>query len=190
MTDQLEMWKPICGYEGFYEVSNLGRVRRMGGLVVRTIKGTTFEQRQPEKILSPSHTARQRYPLVSLSKNGTVEKTYVHTLVAEHFIGPRPEGMQICHGPKGSSDASVLNLRYDSPKGNASDRDVQGTGCKGERNSRAVLSEDLALHVKDRLSSLSIKEVALETGINYSTVRSIKSGKNWSHLQNQPPVAV
>lgn len=65
-----EIWKDVVGYEGLYQVSNLGRIKR-------------DKLKKPELI-------NKGYYRVSLSKDGTVRRYFVHRLVAEAFI-PNPE---------------------------------------------------------------------------------------------------
>lgn len=60
-----EIWKDIVGYEGFYQVSNLGRVK---GLPITTRFGARFKTHS-ERILKPS-IGKRGYVVVSLSKNG------------------------------------------------------------------------------------------------------------------------
>ena len=67
-----EIWKPVVGYEGLYEVSNLGRVRRV-------------------KIIEPSRK-KHGYMQISLTGSDGVRKSFrLHRLVAEAFI-PNPDG--------------------------------------------------------------------------------------------------
>lgn len=95
----IEIWKDIIGYEGIYQVSNLGRIK----IIKNMHKGnkTTFME------ISPN---RYGYCRVSLWKNKK-RKTYcVHRLVAEAFI-PNPENKpQVNHkdGQKSNNDAENL----------------------------------------------------------------------------------
>lgn len=80
-----EWWLPIKGYEGLYEVSNLGRVRSVDRTVIAKngrlmhLKGTILK-----------NCTYENYNLVRLSKNGEGSKKFVHKLVAEAFL-PNPE---------------------------------------------------------------------------------------------------
>ena len=77
-----EVWKPVIGYEGIYEVSNMGRVKSLG----RTARSKCDSARLvPERILRPCAN-RRGYLNVRLSKNGVEKHLYVHRLVAEAFI--------------------------------------------------------------------------------------------------------
>lgn len=107
----VEVWRPVAGYEAHYEVSDLGRVR--------SIKRGTRVLRHD--------TAGRGYPQVALSLNGRVRKAYVHHLVAAAFIGPRPDGLDICHGNGDVLDARASNLRYDTRHANMRDSLVHGT---------------------------------------------------------------
>ncbi|AKV03174.1 hypothetical protein AKJ09_09837 [Labilithrix luteola] len=58
---------------------------------------------------------------------------YVHELIALTFIGPRPEGTEILHGPAGSGVHRASNLRYGTPEENSAERQL----CSGEAWYRA-----------------------------------------------------
>lgn len=93
-----EIWKDIKGYEGLYQVSNLGRVRSLGN-----------NKNRKEKILK--HVLNDRgYPTVGLCKNGKAKRCYVHRLVYEAFIGEIPEGMQINHKDENKENNVLSNI--------------------------------------------------------------------------------
>ena len=72
-----EVFKDITGFEGLYQVSNLGRV-----------KSLNYGRTGKEKILSPGNN--WGYQMVSLYKNGIRKQFKIHRLVAETFI-PNPD---------------------------------------------------------------------------------------------------
>ena len=80
-----EIWKPVVGYEGYYEVSNYGRVKRLETEVATNHKGT---RTVPEHILNPIKTW-DGYFTVHLSVDGKSNKKKVHRLVLEAFV-PNP----------------------------------------------------------------------------------------------------
>lgn len=95
-----EIWRPVKGYEGVYEVSNLGRVRRLW-----PISGHT---RQLKLFLR----SENGYVAVNLSRcNRSVIKS-VHRLVAEAFI-PNPNGLpQVNHKDENKTNNKVSNLEW------------------------------------------------------------------------------
>lgn len=102
-----EIWKDIEGYEGLYQVSNLGRVKslrkeaniRNGG--IRSCSERILKQR-----------TACGYKMVNLNKNNHQYTYRVHTLVMLAFVGERPEGMEIDHKDNNRSNNKVENLRY------------------------------------------------------------------------------
>ena len=101
-----EIWKPIRDYEGLYEVSNLGRIKRLGN-----------DKNRKEKILKP-YKNKLGYLRVTLSKDNKVKYMFIHRLVAIAFI-PNPENKPcIDHINTIPSDNRVENLRWATYKEN------------------------------------------------------------------------
>ena len=119
----VEQWKPVNGYEGIYEVSSHGRVRSLDRVVTYS-DGRV--RRHKGKILS-APLSRDGYPAVNLHTQGKLKKRYVHSLIAETFIGPRPEGMEVCHNDGNPTNNHVDNLRYGTRSENMLDRVRHGT---------------------------------------------------------------
>lgn len=85
-----EIWKPIKGYEGIYEISNYGRVKRLArSYTCRQWQGGTSHYRLKEMYIK-ARISNVGYERVGLYKrvNGKLSASYksVHRLVAEHFI--------------------------------------------------------------------------------------------------------
>lgn len=99
-----EIWKPVAGYEGAYEVSDLGRVRGVDRLLSdgRKWKG---------KLLKSSDNGFG-YLQVLLASGGVQRAKYVHRLVADAFLGACPEGMQVDHADNDRKNNRLNNLRY------------------------------------------------------------------------------
>lgn len=100
VTDEVivERWRAVEGYEGYYEVSDQGRICNVRG-------------RKQIKLL----LMKSGYYKVNLSKKGKVKTEYVHQLVAKTFLGPRPSPKhEVCHGLGGPKDNRVSNLRWDT----------------------------------------------------------------------------
>lgn len=127
-----EQWLPIAGYEGYYEVSDLGRVR-------------SLTRRIPHKRLGfktyPGRIMRcrvaDRYLMVKLCRDGVESHRYVHHLVLEAFSGMRPDGMHGCHRNDIRTDNRLTNLYWGSPSQNAHDKTLNGN-CHNANKTRCV----------------------------------------------------
>ena len=108
-----EIWKPIAGYEGYYEVSNFGRVRSVDRYVDRGKSKIFFKG----KIIRP-FVCHYKYLSVDLRKNGSSKTFKVHRLVAIAFI-PNPNNYpEIDHIDNSPQNNSVWNLRWVNHKTN------------------------------------------------------------------------
>lgn len=102
-----EEWRDVEGYKGTYQVSNLGRVKRLAKTIVDT-SGRTYNQ--PEKVLGTAKKS-QRYPMVDLYLNNQRKNTRVHRLVAHAFLGD-PGDLVVNHKNGNRFDNRVSNLEY------------------------------------------------------------------------------
>ena len=109
-----EEWKDIPGYEGLYQVSNLGRIKSLARKV-KTKNG--HYQGYNEKILKMG-TNNSKYYMVVLCKNGKTNAKLVHRIVAEAFI-PNPDNKPcVDHIDTNIYNNNVNNLRWCSQKEN------------------------------------------------------------------------
>lgn len=111
-----EIWKPVPGYEGFYEVSSLGRIRGVDRVIMRkdgkkyTVKGA---------ILSPSKRGYDGYLDISLRREGRQKTHKIHRLVMLTFVGEPPEGKyEVDHKDGDPENNRLSNLEYVSKKEN------------------------------------------------------------------------
>lgn len=104
----VEQWKDIKGYEGLYQISSLGRVKRLGRYRNTKHGGVAWLK---EKIMKPKITIHGYYE-ISLMKNGKHKSHTVHRLVAGAFI-PNPENKPcIDHINTNRLDNKIENLRW------------------------------------------------------------------------------
>ena len=136
-----EIWKDVVGYEGYYQVSNLGRVRSLDRIASngRKIKG---------KILSTKVNTPPYYPRVSLSVNGKMKLVQVHRLVAQAFVyNPDPEHKtQVGHKDESRTNNRADNLEWVTPKENSN----MPLHCK--RVSKANEGKVLSAETKSKIS--------------------------------------
>lgn len=122
-----EIWRPIKGYEGLYEVSNLGRIKSLKRLVKKWDGYRTV----PEKILTP-RTNNRGYLRITLCKDGITKTFSPHRLVAEAFI-PNPDNLPcVNHKDENPLNNVVSNLEWCTYSYNNS---------YGNRNNRIALSK-------------------------------------------------
>ena len=165
---QNEIWKPISGFEGLYEISNYGRVKSLGNGIYNSKK----------KILIP-WKENCGYLRILLSKNGTHKHYSVHRLVATTFL-PNPENLpQVNHRDEDKQNNHVDNLEWCSSKyninyGTAIDRRVKKQ-INHKKLSKPVLQYDLKGNFIAEYPSLS--EVQRKFGFLQGNISSCCLGK-------------
>lgn len=186
-----EIWKPVVGYEGLYEVSNMGRVRslaRTTWCAATTKRRACFKHYRP-RIMKPSTNSRLDAMHVSLHKSGVRCVRKVHHLVAEAFIGPRPANMECCHNDGDPTNNQADNLRWDTSRGNHADRFRHGTMTRGEKHHATTLTDEQVRDIRerytphrDRRNHGNAAQLALEHGVRQAVIWDIASGRTWKHL--------
>jgi hypothetical protein len=182
-ANSTEVWKPVVGHEGYYEVSNMGRVRSMT-ISVRGSHGSTRLRRGT--ILIPNRSGD--YPIVRLCKDAKKRTVRIHRLVLEAFVGPCPKGHWCRHFPDGNRQNNRLdNLQWGTPKANADDREIQGNGQRGEKNKSAKLTEQQAKQILQlcRDGLLAHHAIGKKFGVRQQAVSRIARGERWAHLTQE-----
>lgn len=104
-----EIWKDIKGYEGLYQVSNMGRVR-----------SSSPQNKNPDKIKSQGFNKSSGYKFVLLSKGGKITSHLTHKLVMTAFCPPPDTSLVIDHINNIRIDNRLTNLRWVTRKENNS----------------------------------------------------------------------
>jgi hypothetical protein len=169
-----EEWRAVVGREGKYEVSNMGQVRSLDCMVVRRL-GKPFFRRG--RILEGNATGGGGYRTVNVGGGNK----YVHHLVLEAFVGPRPRWHEACHRNGIRTDNRLDNLRWDSAQSNQMDRVTHGTSNRGERCGSAKLTELQALEIM--ASKDPGCQLAQRYGVAQQTICNIRKGRRWTHLK-------
>lgn len=169
-----EIWKDIPGYEGKYQVSNMGRIKSLQ----RTIKGVNqfgcFEWISKERILKAGK--RDSYGHLSVVLNNPRKSYSVHQLVMAAFVGDTPDGMDICHNNCDSADNRLCNLRFDTRTENI--LDVYKVGRAWKR----LTTDDVEAIRFGLLFGMSCCELAEMYDVCHQTISKIKKGVTYSWL--------
>lgn len=181
-----EIWKNIKGYEGKYQISNLGRVK---SIEREYIVGNGIYHRR-ERILKQIYD-RDKYLRVCLCKNNTKRNYFVHRLVAQAFIPNSNNLPQVNHKNENKSDNSIENLEwctqiYNVNYGTAMQRasmskckkvnqyDLEGNFIK-QWNSLKEISDTIKLNFKTiSKCCLGERKTAFGYKWEYSKLKSIK----------------
>lgn len=113
-----EIWRPVVGWEGLYEVSDLGRVRSFGRVAKCGHGGTRFLKGRLLKAFSGT----SGHLRVDLSLDGKRTPSAIHRLVLEAFVGPCPEGQEVLHWDDDPTNNTLGNLRYGTRSENLLDK--------------------------------------------------------------------
>lgn len=125
-----ELWKPVVGYEGWYEVSNKGRVRSLDRTIRQINQAGSYSRIFPGRILQQKDCKNtMRVSLYKNNKEGDNKgKSFrVHRIVLEAFVGPRPPGLICCHKDGDYHNNRLGNIHWSTHKQNALDSLRDGT---------------------------------------------------------------
>lgn len=153
-----EVWKPIAGYEGMYEVSDQGRVKRVAPGNYRTCVGY---------ILKGAVSKAHRH-LVLYDQAGTQKTAYVHHLVAGAFLGHKPDGYVIHHIDGDPLNNHARNLQH-MPFGKHSR--LHATGKFGRRP-KLSQEQTADLRIEFCKGRLSYREIGEMYGLGTSSVKN------------------
>lgn len=151
-----EIWKDIEDYEGLYQISNLGRVKRVKtGRILKGIKDTPG------------------YLQVGLCKKGIRNAHRIHRLVAEAFIPNLDNKREINHIDEDKTNNSIDNLEWVTRKENIN------YGTRNERVSKAKSIPIIATNIKTGgvEEFYGINECARQLGLNPSSITKVLKGR-------------
>ena len=163
-----EIWKDIEGYEGIYQVSNLGRVRSLD----RTIIGGAYNSPMFRKgtILKPQPKGYKGYVGLKLRKDGKSENVYIHRLVAKAFI-PNPDNLpEVNHKDENKKNNRADNLEWVTRKENIN----YGTHTQRQRISLEPKMKSVVMKATDGTILRKfdcIRDAARQTGIRREGIK-------------------
>jgi hypothetical protein len=172
-----EIWKPVKGYEGLYEVSNLGRVKSLERIVYR--KSGKPHSRELEKILGVTNNHYQGVTL----HNGSGKSCAVHRLVAEHFIPNPDDKPHVNHINGVKHDNRAVNLEWCTPSENerhsfdALGKQGVWAGKFGKDNFKSKPVIQLTLEGVFVAEYEGLRDAERKTGIGSDSISRVCNGK-------------
>ncbi len=174
-----EEWRPVPGYEGLYDASSCGRIKSLP----RVIQHKNGHKQNAPSVVLRQGIGSHGYPTVTLSKGGTVKKRTVHSIIAEAFIGKRPDGFETRHLDGNRRNCHTDNLKYGSHEQNQANRIAHGTDGRGQKNAMAKLSLDQVETIRAKAASGSdFHDLARTFDVAWATISDIIQRRTWRHV--------
>lgn len=176
----IEIWKPIPGYENFYEASNLGRIKSLEEKRFMPVNNTYATYK--ERIIRQSKTI-DGYLKVTLSKKN--KKCFLsHRLIGLTFIDNPQNKPEINHKKGIKSDNRCWMLEWCNPNENvqhAYDYKLLQPK-KGVKNGASKLTEKQVLEIRKIGNSMYKKDIAKKYKVGSSTISRVLNNINWKHI--------
>ena len=177
-----EIWKAIPGYEGSFEVSNLGNFRSLDRMVPSRYGSPRNYPGKPLKV----EEMKDGYKRIVLMKDAKKKRYMCHRLVALTFIDNPNNLPELDHldGNRMNPSANNLewvthqeNVRRAQEKGNYSGRYI------GAKNPKAKLNDDIVKDIrKDFVNGLTQNKISKKYNIPWSTIHNIVTYQTWKHV--------
>jgi hypothetical protein len=186
-----EVWKAIPKFEGYYEASNLGRVRSIPRIIVRKNRwGKITEFTHKGRILSSDNKVSNGYRGLILSKGDAIQYSFkVHQLIVRTFNPLENEtGYVINHKDGNKENNAVDNLEWITQSQNMSHAVSHGNFKGGYVGLKSKLTPDIVLDIfQDCLSGGKTKDLASKYGVSLSTIHEIRTKNTWGYLLKDLP---
>lgn len=166
-----EKWRCVIGYEDYYKVSNLGRVR----IVKRGRYWRTNAFLQP-------HRSSGGYFQIHLSKDRQRTSPMLHRIVAQAWVPNADRKPYTNHRDGDKSNNAASNLEWMTASENISHAYRTGLCPSGERHNRARLSARKVAEIRSLRGRISQRTLAKRYGVNKSTINSLLNGHSWKHV--------
>lgn len=172
-----EEWRDVPGYEGWYQVSNLGQIRRIAP------GKSTFVGR----ILNPK-TDDHGYIRITLHKKGRGKTIRIHRIIMETFHGECPSGMEVNHKNGDKTDNRLSNLEYVTLQENMHHSwNVLGRPnmAKGEGHGMSKLTDNDVREIRRLFETGQYTKVAIGKMFNvtHKAIERVVTRRNWKHVK-------
>ena len=173
----MEEFRDIEGYEGLYQVSNLGRVKSLKRIVLRGDKKNELKEKILKGILVNNYYLR-----VDLYKNSCKKSFYLHRLLAIAFIENIQNKLYVNHKNGVKLDNRLVNLEWCTQEENIKHANITGLIPRGVQGVDAKLTEEQVKYIKYNSEGINQPTLARMFGVNQSIIHCIRKNKTWKHI--------
>lgn len=182
VDDRTIIWTDVKGYEGLYEINNLGEIKSLG----RLVQYSDGRLRRYDGKIMKQHVNAQGYMSVRLTDENKESKLeLVHRLVLSSFEEKLDDELIVNHIDGNKTNNNLDNLEWTTYSGN--NQHAYDTDLK--KNKRKVVMYDLEGNILKTFDSIHCAE--RETGINYKNIQSVcknrrivAGGYKWSYIED------
>ena len=175
MTNVNEIFVPIKGYEGLYEISNYGTIVSLPRI---DNKGHNLKRRILTRKRYPNG-----YPFISLCKCGVKQQDSIHRLVAIHFVSNPNNKPQVNHIDGNKENAYFKNLEWCTIGENSTHAIRTGLRKKlirvGVENANSKLTPQIAMEIRKSHPLLSYSKLATKYNVTKCTIAAVVTNKTW-----------
>jgi len=175
-----ELWKPILGYEDYYEISNLGRVAALS----REVKMPNGGFRRTDDFEISQSYDKDGYMKCRLTLNGKRKDFRVHRLVCIAFLENPENKKQVNHINGIKSDNKLSNLEWCTIEENMSHTFKMGLKTqKGIKNNMSKLTDSDIINIRNLIrEGLTNIKISKLYNVTPSNISCIRTGRTWSHI--------
>ena len=178
--EQVEVWKDIKGYEGHYQVSDLGRVKSLS----RVVKSRVGVFGTKKEIILKTFKNGDGYLKYKLCINGKEKSVISHRLVANEFLENPFNKPQVNHKNGIKDDNRVDNLEWVTSSENVIHSLANNLKIpqKGSEHGMSKLTEKEVLEIRAIGRTKTLKEVGKMYNVDMSLISLILLNKIWNHV--------
>lgn len=158
--------RDVVGYKGLYSVDNMGNVYSV-----------CYNWRGYGERKLKTNINKYGYATVSLTKESKSKNVRVHKIVAEAFLGNKPDGLQIRHLDGNKLNNNFENLKYGTAMENAQDREIHGNTARGERIGTSKLTDNQVNEIRSSFNKRGdMVKLSKKYGVSVTTIYYIIKG--------------